>query len=215
MGTTPTTITSTNEEPLLQRARSFFGVVFFLLLQRSPRLLQLHRNEHSWTVFRVALGLFGAALVVLPLGLWKGWITAIFGLLLFVTAVLLPPAMTESDTDRRARDLGAHTVVSGGEYRTGNAPPTHARLFISPVQIWALDKHFDPLVVVHTAEISSLWIEPSGDRWLLQIRWTNQRAEFSFGGFFAERFARLAEESIRAAAPARQPVMTKSRSAGA
>src|ERR1700686_5598563 len=96
----------------LPALRCFLGAALFLALRRFPRLVQLHRNESSWALFRVALACFGAALVVLPLSLWKGWITAIFGLALFVVAILLPPAEPESGTHRKARELGAQTVVS-------------------------------------------------------------------------------------------------------
>ena len=198
MSTTPTTITSDDEESALLRVREFFGAWFFLVVRRSPRLLRLHRNPKSWALFRVALGVFGAALVVLPLGLWNGWITAIFGMLFFVASILLPPAQRESDTDRRARELGAQTVVSGGIYQPGNGAAAEVQLFISNVHVWALDEHLEPLVVINTAEISSLLIEPDGDNWVLQMRWADHKAEFAFEGFFAERFARLAEDSIRA-----------------
>ena len=67
MSTTPTAI-ATGEVNSFQRLRNFVGAAAFLLIQRSPKLLQLHRNEKSWTLFRIALGIFGAALVVLPLG---------------------------------------------------------------------------------------------------------------------------------------------------
>jgi hypothetical protein len=214
MSTTPTAIT-TGQAKFLPRVRGFFGAAFFLALRRFPRLLQLHRNESSWTLFRIALGCAGAALVVLPLGLWNGWMTAIFGLVLFVVAVLLPPAETESSTDRKARELGAHTVVSGGEYQPGNAPATSARLFISPEHIWALDAHFHPLVVIPTTEITRLWLEPSGHGWSLLARWGEHKAEFSYQGIFAERFARLAEDSIIAANPLVPVTGAKRRAAGA
>jgi len=199
MSTTPTVITA-GEENLVQRVKGVVGAAFFLLLQRSPQLLRLHRNERSWTLLRIALGCFGAALVVLPLSLWSGWITAIFGLSLFVVSILLPPAELESATDRKAREFGASTVVGGGEYQPGNAPAVHAQLFISRTHTWALDKNFDPLIVIPTAEISDLQVVSSAERWLLRVRWANHRAEFCFKGIFAERFARLAEESLRQAA---------------
>lgn len=214
MSTTPTAI-ATGEVNTLQRLRNFVGAAVFLLIQRSPKLLQLHRNEKSWVLFRVALGIFGTALVVLPLGLWKGWLTAIFGLLLFVTSILLPPAERESATDRKARELGAQTVVSGGEYQPGNAPAALTQLFISPVHLWALDKDFKPLVVIPTLEITSLLVQPSGDNWLLQVRWAEHKAEFSYSGIFAERFARLAQDSIRSFATQSAAEMAKRRSAGA
>jgi hypothetical protein len=196
MSTTPTTITSDDEEGALLRLREFFGAAFFLLVRRSPRLLRLHRNQKSWALFRVVLGLFGAALVVLPLSLWTGWITAIFGMLFFVASILLPPAQVESDTDRKARELGAKTVVSGGIYQPGNAPAAEVQLFISSAHIWALDEHLEPLLVINAAEVSDLRIETDQDNWMLRLRWADHKAEFEFEGFFAERFARLAYDSI-------------------
>ncbi len=214
MSTTPTAIV-TGELNSFQRLRNFVGAAAFLLIQHSPKLVQLHRNEKSWVLFRVALGVFGAALVVLPLGLWNGWLTAIFGLLLFVTSILLPPAETESATDLKARELGAQTVVGGGEYQLGNAPPALAQLFLSPEHVWALDKNFNPLLVIPTHAINSVLVEPSGDNWLLQIRWADHKAEFSYSGFFAERFARLAQDSIRCFAAPSASELAKRRSAGA
>jgi hypothetical protein len=214
MSTTPTAIAA-EEAKFLPKVRGFLGAALFLALRRFPRLLQLLRNENSFALFRFALACFGAALVVLPLSLWKGWISAIFGLALFVVAILLPPAETESSTDRKARELGAQTVVSGGEYQPGNAPAASVRLFISPEHIWALDAHFHPLVVIPVAEISRLRLEPAASGWLLQARWGDHKAEFSYNGIFAERFARLAEESILAANPSAANVVRKQRAAGA
>jgi hypothetical protein len=214
MSTTPTAIAA-EEAKFLPKVRGFLGAALFLALRRFPRLLQLLRNESSFAVFRFALACFGAALVVLPLSLWKGWMTAIFGLVLFIVAILLPPAETESSTDRKARELGAQTVVSGGEYQPGNAPAASVRLFISPEHIWALDAHFHPLVVIPVAEISRLRLEPASGGWLLQARWGDHKAEFSYNGIFAERFARLAEESILAANPSAANVVRKQRAAGA
>ncbi|MGB8495574.1 MAG: hypothetical protein WCE53_14330 [Candidatus Acidiferrum sp.] len=215
MSTTPTAIASTSDENLFQRAKAFFGAALFLAIHRFPRLLQLHRNEKSWTLFRIALACLGAAIVVLPLSLWNGWITASFGLLLFVVAILLPPAELESATDRKARELGAQTVVGGGEYQPGNAPAAEVRLFISPTLIWALDSHFDTLLEMPGPDISSLDVEEKEQRWLLQIRWADHKVEFAFAGFFAERFARLAEESIRAALPQVLPATPKRRAVSA
>jgi hypothetical protein len=213
MSTTPNVIT-VEQENLLQRVKGAFGAAIFLLMQRSPRLIRLHRNEQSWTLLRVALGCFGAALVILPLSLWHGYYTALIGMFLFVVSILLPPAELESVTDRKARELGAQTVVSGGQYQPGNAPATQAQLFISPSHTWAMDKNLEPLVVITTAEISAMSVMPSGEHWMLQVRWGDHKAEFRYKGIFAERFARLAEESLRQANLAIQPKPAKRRAAG-
>ncbi len=217
MSTTPTTIVSTEQVNYVQRARNFLGDAVFLLIQRFPRLLKFQSSESSWTIFRLLLGCFGAALVVLPLSFWIGWVTGIIapigGLVLFVASILLPPLELESETDRKARELGTSTMVSGGEYQPGNAPAAQARLFISPTHIWALDNHFNPLVVVPTPEISNLSLRSQEDDWVLQIRWLDHKAEFSFKGIFAERFARLAEGSVRASLPESLQVPSKGRAA--
>lgn len=217
MSTTPTTIVSTEEVNYVQRTRNFLGAATFLLIQRFPKLLKFQSSESSWTLFRVVLGCFGAALVVLPLSFWIGWVTGIIapiaGLLLFVASILLPPLELESETDRKARELGATTMVSGGEYQPGNAPAAQSKLFVSPTHIWALDTHFNPLLVIPTPEISNLSVRAQQDTWMLQIRWLDHKAEFSFNGIFAERFARLAEDSIRASLPDSLQVPSKGRAA--
>jgi len=215
MSTSRTSIAARSHEKLVDKAKAFSGAALFLAIHRFPRLLQLHRNEKSWTLLRIALACLGAAIVVLPLSLWNGWITASFGLLLFVLAILLPPAQLESATDRKARELGAQTVVSGGKYQARSAPPVEVRLFISSTMIWALDIRFDPLLQMPTQEISYLGVEEKEQRWQLQIGWGDHSAEFVFDGFFAERFAHLAEESIRAALAEVPPATPRRRAVSA
>lgn len=212
MSTTPNVI-AVEQENFLQRVKGACGAALFLVIQSSPKILKLYRNEQSWTLFRVALGIFGAALVILPLSLWHGYFTAVFGLAFFVLSILLPPAELESATDRKARELGAQTVVSGGDYQPGNAEPTAVQLFVSPSHTWALDKNYDPQVVITTAEIAKIDVLPGEDRTLLAVRWGEHKAEFAYKGIFAERFARLAEESLRQASAASQPPPVKKRAA--
>jgi len=205
---------SVEQENLLQRIKSACGTALFLLIQSSPKILRLYRNEKSWTLFRVALGCFGAALVVLPISLWHGYFTAVFGLAFFVLSILLPPAELESATDRKARELGAKTVVGGGEYQPSpDGPISEVQLFISPSHTWALDKNYDSQVVITTGEIAKVDVIPSDNRWVLVVRWGEHKAEFLYKGVFAERFARLAEESLRHASNASQPPASKSRAA--
>jgi hypothetical protein len=204
MSTTPNVI-SVEEENLLQRIKGLVGTVVFYVVQRSPKLLKIYRNEQSWTLFRIALGCFGAALVVLPLSLWHGYFTAVFGLMVFVTSILLPPAELESATDRKARELGVQTVVSGGEFQGVSTTPKPVQLFISPSQTWAMDKTYDAQVVITTGEIAMVDVLPRENHWVLVVRWGDHKAEFLYKGVFAERFARLAEESLRQASAAAQP----------
>jgi hypothetical protein len=204
MSTTPNVI-SVEQENLLQRIKGACGAALFVVIQSSPKILNLYRNEQSWTLFRVALGCFGAALVVLPLSLWHGYFTAIFGLAVFVLSILLPPAELESATDRKARELGARTVVSGGEYQALNGALTPVQLFISPSHVWAMDKAYEAQAVINIAEISSVDAVPRNGHWVLILRCGDQKVEFRYTGIFDERFARLAEESVRQACVTLQP----------
>jgi hypothetical protein len=204
MSTTPNVI-SVEQENLLQRIKGACGAALFVMMQRSPKILNLYRNEQSWTLFRIALGCFGAALVVLPLSLWHGYFTAVFGLAFFVLSILLPPAELESATDRKARELGARTVVSGGEYEALNGALTPVQLFISPTHVWAMDKSYEAQVVINIPEIASVDVVPRNDHWVLVLRCGDQKVAFRYTGIFDERFARLAEESVRHACAALQP----------
>src|SRR5437773_7624729 len=52
----------------------------FALVLIVPRIMHLRRNPRSWMFFRVFLGIVGAALVLLPLGLGSSFVPAIVGL---------------------------------------------------------------------------------------------------------------------------------------
>lgn len=220
MSTTPRVITA-EQDTFVQRTKSLAGAALFLLIRKSPKLLELYRNEKTWALFRVALACFGAALVLLPLALWSGYFTALIGLILFVTAILLPPAELESATDRKARELGAQTVVGGGEYEAPHQTARSVQLFVSPSHVWALDKDFSPMVVITTGEIQSLRVEPAQreeaahEDWVLHVWWGEHKAEFVYKGMFAERFAHLAEETLRHANSNVKSTVLLSRSARA
>jgi hypothetical protein len=197
------------------RMRNLATGTLYALWQMLPKLLQLRRNKESLLAFRVALGVSGAALVVLPLSLWEGWITAIVGLALFSTAILLPPARPHTTSDDKARELGALLVVEGGDYQPGNAPARTVRLFIGTRNIWALDKLFQPLLVVPAAEMTSLCVEQHDGAWRMRVGWNEHTAEFCYHGVFAEHLARLAESAIRGVTHAPLPALPRRRAASA
>jgi hypothetical protein len=187
----------------------------FAIVVRVPKLRELRGKERSWTAFRMALGIAGAALVVLPLGLWNSWMTAIVGLGMFLTAALLPSARAHAIPEQKARELGALAVVNGGEYQPGNAPAAAVQLFAGAEHIWALDRHFQPLLVIPTGEISSVRVEHAERRWTLKVRWAEHTAEFSYHGIFAERLARVAESTMRSVSHAVVPVVPRRHAASA
>jgi hypothetical protein len=191
------------------------GALFALVLL-VPKILHLRRNPRTWFLFRLALGLVGAAIVVLPLGLSTSWFASIVGLAMFLTAVLLPPAKRDACVDEKTRELGALVVVNGGEYQPGNALPAPVRLFVGPERIWALDSRLQPLLVIPVAEVTSACAEESyGRDWFLCIRWSDRAAEFSYRGIFAEHLARVAETTLRGVIHSPLPVLPRSRAARA
>jgi hypothetical protein len=190
------------------------GTLFaFVLLV--PRLLHLRRNAKSWMLFRILLGAAGAALVVLPLGFENSYLYALVGLVMFIAAILLPPAKPAFNVDHKARELGALVVVNGGRILSASASSTAVQLFVGREQITALDANFQPLLVVPVNEIHSLRAEESDGRWLLSMTWAGHAAQFTYRGIFAEHLARVAETTIRGVMRPALPVLPQRRAAGA
>jgi hypothetical protein len=203
------------QHALAGRLRNAAVGALFALVLLLPKLLRLRRNPGTWLLFRVALGISGAALVIFPLSLANSWITAIGGLVMFAAAVLLPSPQPDTSADRKARELGAQVVVNGGAYQPGNAPAASVRLFVGAENVWALDSRFQPLLVIPSAEISFASVEETDRHWILWIRWAEHSAEFSFRGIFAERRARIAESALRGVMSRRLPVLPRRRAASA
>jgi len=180
-----------------------------------PKILNLRRDERSWTAFRVLLGFAGAALVILPLAFWNSWLAGIAGLALFLTAALLPPAIANVTADDKARELGALVVVNGGKIRMSNGVAVPVRLLVGTENIWALDSRLQTRLIVPVAEVSSAYSEESESGWVVRLRRPNNVEEFAFRGVFAEHFAKVAENSILAVMRPGLPVQPKARAARA
>jgi hypothetical protein len=214
MSTAPATAASPHEGTSARFRNLLIGALFGLVLL-IPKLLRIRRNAQSWMAFRVFLGFAGAALVVLPLGLWNSWLAAIAGLGMFMAAILLPPAKPHNVSDDKARELGALVIVNGGKYQPGNAAPAPVQLFVGADRIWALDAHFQPLLVIPAAEIKSANAVQYKDRWILQVRWLDNATEFSYQGIFAEHLARVAESTLGSVMHSPLPILPRSRAASA
>lgn len=214
MSTAPATAAS-QHEGIGARLRNLLIGAMFALVLLIPKLLHLRRNAQSWMVFRVMLGFAGAALVILPLSLWNSWLAAIAGLGMFLAAILLPPVQSHTMTDDKARELDALVVVNGGKYQPGNAAPASVQLFVGAERVWALDVHFQPRLVIPATEITSATAVRHKDRWILQVRWSDNVAEFSYQGVFAEHLARVAQSTLGTVMHSPLPVPPRSRAASA
>jgi len=202
-------------ESLGTRLRNALVGTAFAFVLVIPRLVHLRRNPRSWATFRVLLGIAGAALVVLPLGLWNSYLPAVVGLAMFIAAILLPPVSADTSAEDKAVELGALVVVNGGNYQPGNSPAAAVRLYVGHEHLWALDAHLQPLVVIPIAEIVSASAESTLGQWHLQVKWDDRSAEFTYRGVFAEHLARVAESTIRGVMRPTLPVIPKSRAASA
>jgi hypothetical protein len=166
-------------------------------------------------VLRIFLGVAGAALVVLPLGLGTSFVPAIIGLAMFISAILLPPAKPDTNADDKAHELGALVVVNGGRFQPGSAPPTAVQLFVGPESVWVLDRSLQPLFEIPVSEITAAGAEQSEESWRLRMTWASRIADFSYGGIFAEHLARVAETTIRGVMRPALSVLPQRRAAGA
>ncbi|MGB7282141.1 MAG: hypothetical protein WBE13_07765 [Candidatus Acidiferrum sp.] len=216
MSMAPATAASHDEGPAARLRNLLVGALFAVVLL-IPKFLRIRRNAQSWMAFRIFLGFAGAALVILPFGLWNNWLAAIAGLAMFLAAILLPPAKPHTLPDAKARELGALVIVNGGKYRAANSAPVPVQLYVCPDRIWALDANFQPLLVIPTAEIASASAVQSQpkNRWILRIRWSDNPAEFSYHGVFAEHLARVAETTVSSVIHSPLPVLPRSRAASA
>ena len=157
---TATTGESALAEGLSAKLRKTAMDAGFAVVLLVPKLLSLRRDERSWIIFRLVLGIFGAALVVLPIGFFGSYFLALAGLAAFIVAILLPPPKATSGTDDMARELGALVVVDGGTFQSGTfAVPV--QLFVGSQKLWALEADFHPLLVIPVAELISARAEDS------------------------------------------------------
>ena len=216
MSMAPATAASQHEGTGARLRNLVIGAMFAAVLL-IPKLLRIRRNAQSWMAFRIFLGFAGAALVILPLSLWNSWLAAIAGLAMFLAAILLPPAEPRTIPDEKALELGALVIVNGGKYQPGNAAPAFVQLFVGAERIWALDPQFQPLLVIPAAEILSANViqAQAKNHWILQVRWSDNAAEFSYQGIFAEHFARVAESSLGGVMHSSLPILPRGRAASA
>jgi hypothetical protein len=213
---------STTSNPALSQPEGFgkrlrhlaVGALFALVLL-IPKILHVRRNPRSWMLFRVFLGVAGAALVVLPLGLGASFVPGVVGLALFISAILLPPAKPDTSADDKARELGALVVINGGHFQSGNAPSAAVQLFVGAESVWVLDRRFDLLQEIPVTEITAACAEQSEESWRLRMTRAGRTAEFSYRGIFAEHLARVAETTIRSVMRPALPVLPQRRAAGA
>ncbi len=188
---------SAASNPALSQPESFgkrlhhlaVGALFALVLL-IPKILHIRRNPRSWMLFRIFLGVAGAALVVLPVGLGTSFVPAIVGLAMFV-------------------------VVNGGRFQLANARSAAVQLFVGAESVSVLDRHFQQLLEIPVSEITAACAEESEESWRLRMAWANQSVDFSYGGIFAEHLARVAETTIRSVMRPALPVLPQRRAAGA
>lgn len=212
MSTATTTETALGDSLGSKLRKTVIGAGFAAVLL-VPKIFNLRRNEHSWALFRTILGICGAALVVLPLSLWNSYLFAVAGLAIFITAILLPPAITTSKTDDKARELGALIVVNGGSLHSSNKSMIPVQLFVGSDNIWALDELLHPVLVVAVSELRSARAEELPARqgspalWILNLRWADRSANFCYSGVFAEHLANVAANTIHSVIRPSLPVL--------
>jgi hypothetical protein len=216
MNSTATSADSQTENLGARLQKLAIGALFAVVLL-VPKILDLRRDERSWTAFRILLGIAGAALVILPLAFWNSWLAAIAGMAMFLTGALLPPATSFVTVDDKARELGALVVVNGGKYMSGSGSAGSVQLFVGADYIWALDSRFQILQTIPVSEVSSVNAEVNAEGidglWTVRVRRTEQIEEFSYRGIFAEHFARVAESTIRGVMRSSLPILPRARAA--
>jgi hypothetical protein len=214
MDSTANPAASQTANALARVQKMFIGALFAGVLL-VPKVLNLRRDERSWTAFRVLLGIAGAGFVILPLAFWNSWLAAIAGLAMFLTAALLPPAIADVTADDKARELGALVVVNGGKTRMANGVMVPVRLLVGTENIWALDAQLQTRLIIPVSELTSVYSEETESGWIVRLRRPNSVEEFAYRGVFAEHFAKVTENTVRGVMRSGLPVQPKARAARA
>lgn len=212
---TTTTPEPSVHEPATSRLRQELGALTFRAAQLAPKLRRLRHNPSSWFAIRLAMGLAGASLVVLPLSFGYFLILPILGMALFLTAALLPPAAHEVSDEEIAHELGAIQVLEGGDYQAGSVLGFPAKIFVGAEELWVLDPLHRTLLAIPIAQIGSANAEETAGKWAFRVCWGGGEALFAYDGIFAERLAKLAQETIRGAMREKSPPKPLARAAGA
>jgi hypothetical protein len=203
-------------EGLGRKLRHLAVGTLFALVLLIPKILHVRRNPRSWLLFRIFLGMAGAALVLLPVGLGTSFVPALIGLAMFISAILLPPAKPDSSANDKARELGALVVVNGGRFNPGEASFFAAQLFVGDENISVRDSQLQSVLEIPVGEITMAQAEESHNCWFLRINWAaDNTAVFAYRGVFAEHLARVAETTIRSVMRPALPVLPQRRAAGA
>lgn len=202
-------------ESLGKKFRQLAVGTLFAMVLLIPRILHVRRNPRSWMLFRVFLGISGAALVLLPLGFGTSFVPAIVGLAMFLSSILLPPAKIDPNVADKARQLGALVVVNGGRFDLGEGASFPAQLFVGEENISVRGSSLQSVLEIPVGEITSAEAEESHGRWSLRVNWANKTAAFAYRGVFAEHLARVAETTIRGVMRPALPVLPQRRAAGA
>ena len=202
-------------ESLGKRLRHLAIGALFALVLLIPKILHVRRNPRSWMLFRIILGLAGAALVLLPVGSGTSYVPAVVGLAMFICAILLPPAKPDINAEDKARELGALVVVNGGLFKLEEASSFAAQLFVGAETISVSDSQLQTILEIPLSEITSAQAEETHGRWFLRVNWAGKTAVFAYRGVFAEHLARVAETTIRSVMRPALPVLPQRRAAGA
>jgi hypothetical protein len=203
------------QESFGKRLRHIAVGTLFALVLLIPKILHARRNPRSWMLFRIFLGVAGAALVIVPLGSWSSYAPAVVGLTMFISAILLPSAKPAADVGDKTRELGTLVVVNGGRFKLGDASSFAAHLFVGGERIAVRDSQLQSFLEIPVSEITSAQAEESHGRWFLRINWATKTAAFAYDGVFAEHLARVAETTIRGVMRPALPVLPQRRAAGA
>ena len=214
MSTATTTETALSDSLASKFRKTVIGAGFTMVLI-VPKVLNLRRTEHSWAIFLTVLGVFGAALVILPIGFYSSYFLAVIGLGIFTAAILLPPAKVTSGTDDKARELGALVVVNGGRLQSGIVSACPVQLFVGFENIWALNDDLVPQLVISVPEILSARAEEVHNGWILRVRWADHSVIFTYSGMFADHLSRVAESTVQSVMRPSLPVLPQRRAASA
>ncbi len=181
-----------------ERLRQAGLFVLFSAVLLIPKALGLRRRRKLWSSLRILAALAGGLLVAGGLAGGPRATDMLLGSVLILLALLIPPLKKSGSADAEGCKLGALVALNGGLYRSAKGNHVRVRLYVAPERLHVLDERERPVLEIPVSEIATVRVagEEERNERTLVIEWRGGKAEFRYGGFFADHLAEVARRTV-------------------
>jgi hypothetical protein len=181
--------------------------LIFALVLMIPKVNRLRRRRKTWNFVRILVAIAGLSILLFSFVRGPAFALIAAGALMLLFSLLVTAERPEISVDARAKELGALITVDGGHYIDAAGKRHRTKLFVGPDRLWALDSALHVLLEIPLTQVRTLVVEPSGANWSFRLDGQQMKAEFIYGGGFAQHLAGVAEATVRSRLKHELPVL--------